>query len=347
MSGYGLASSAAGDIYFVTGNSDPDGSTIDGVNNVAESVVQVSSDLSTVKSVFTPDNASDLEGGDNDFGSGGALLLPPQAGAPSNLLTAAGKDGNMYFLNADNLNNNTTGSGRILGTYGIGGCWCGESYFTGHDGKGHVVTSGNNSVSVWTVKGATTSTLTQQFTTDGNSGAQDPGFFTTVSTNGTAASSQVIWAVSRPDGSPSENVSLYAYNGGNGATLFSGVAGTWPNTGGNANIVPVAANGKVYVASYEGLAIFGLSSGPAATVPASEARAVAARVPLAPGMHEIYGMVRAVAGSTITVVKRDGTIVSVDAQPAVANMNFAEPAVGRGILVRGAYNNDGVLVAQS
>src|SRR6202789_894782 len=71
MSGYGLASSAAGDIYFVTGNSDPDGSTIDGVNNVAESVVQVSSDLSTVKSVFTPDNASDLEGGDNAFGAGG------------------------------------------------------------------------------------------------------------------------------------------------------------------------------------------------------------------------------------------------------------------------------------
>jgi len=40
--------------------------------------------------------------------------------------------------------------------------------------------------------------------------------------------------------------------------LFQGAAGTWPYTGGNANIVPVVANGKVYVASYKELAIFGL-----------------------------------------------------------------------------------------
>jgi hypothetical protein len=40
--------------------------------------------------------------------------------------------------------------------------------------------------------------------------------------------------------------------------LFQGTAGTWPNTGGNANIVPVVVNGKVYVASNKQLNIFGL-----------------------------------------------------------------------------------------
>ncbi len=35
-------------------------------------------------------------------------------------------------------------------------------------------------------------------------------------------------------------------------------AGDWPNTGGNANIVPVVANGRVFVANYRALSIFGL-----------------------------------------------------------------------------------------
>jgi len=41
--------------------------------------------------------------------------------------------------------------------------------------------------------------------------------------------------------------------------LFHGVAGIWPNVNGNSNLVPVVANGKVYVASYRQLRIFGLT----------------------------------------------------------------------------------------
>src|SRR5262249_44957851 len=90
MSGYGLASSVAGDIYFVTGNSDYSGNSYDKVQNIAESVVQLSPDLSSVKSLFTP-MGSDigwqiLDEEDADFGSGGAMLLPPQSGQSANLL---------------------------------------------------------------------------------------------------------------------------------------------------------------------------------------------------------------------------------------------------------------------
>ena len=35
-------------------------------------------------------------------------------------------------------------------------------------------------------------------------------------------------------------------------------AGTWPNTGGNSNLVPVVANGEVFVASHAQLKIFGI-----------------------------------------------------------------------------------------
>jgi hypothetical protein len=41
-------------------------------------------------------------------------------------------------------------------------------------------------------------------------------------------------------------------------TLFKGAAGTWPNLTGNANLVPVVANGQVLVASNKQLQIFGL-----------------------------------------------------------------------------------------
>ena len=40
--------------------------------------------------------------------------------------------------------------------------------------------------------------------------------------------------------------------------LFQEAAGTWPNVRGNANLVPVVADGHVYVASHKQLRIFGL-----------------------------------------------------------------------------------------
>ena len=40
--------------------------------------------------------------------------------------------------------------------------------------------------------------------------------------------------------------------------LFKGKAGAWPNLGGNSNLVPVVANGMVFVASDKQLQIFGL-----------------------------------------------------------------------------------------
>jgi hypothetical protein len=42
-------------------------------------------------------------------------------------------------------------------------------------------------------------------------------------------------------------------------TLFNGTAGAWPNRTGNSNLVPVVANGLVFVASNQQLQIFGLT----------------------------------------------------------------------------------------
>lgn len=265
MSGYGPAADDAGNILFVTGNSDYSGTTYDGVTNIQESVVKVSSTLTTVLDLFTPQNQAALDQSDGDFGSGGVLVLPDQPGSIPHLAVAAGKDGNMYFMNEDNLGGYSPTANHVLGTYSIGGCWCGQSYFVDpSDGAARVVSSGGSSIGVWKLATSPQVTLTNLTNSPGLNNGQDPGFFTSISSNGTA--SPIIWALSRPttsnNGAP---ISLYAFNpesgGGTMTTLFQATAGGWPNTTGNANLVPVVANGLVFVASNRQLQIFGLIGG--------------------------------------------------------------------------------------
>jgi len=300
MSGYALAKDEPGNVFFVTGNSDSDQHTgatsYNPPFNLQESVVKVPPDLSTVVDYFTPSGASGvvaLDQQDLDFGSGGVMLLPIQPGPNPRLAVAAGKAGQLFLLNREGLGFfNANGPNNVLGSFDIGKCWCGPSYFLGSDGVGRVVTSGGNNVEVWKVQTSPKVTLVQEGQSAPLNGgvppAQDPGFFTSVSSNGQVPGTAIIWAVARPIDRSPPHVTLYAFDASNGATLFSAVAGTWPNVFGNANIVPVVANGKVYVASNKGLAIFGLGT----PIPFPQT-VIAAKPPLAAatpsGTHVVYG----------------------------------------------------------
>jgi hypothetical protein len=261
MSGYGPATDDSGNILFVTGNSEA--GTYDGLTNIQESVVKVPSTLTTVLDLFTPSNQIALDQGDVDFGSGGVMVLPDQPGAITHLAVAAGKDGNMYLMNEDSLGGHSP-KNNVLGVYSIGGCWCGESYYVDpNDGLGRVVSSGSPSIIVWKVQ---TSPKVSLFklppSTVPLDGWQGGGFFTSISSNGNA--NPIIWAVSRPPNTKAAPIYLYAFNpdtGKAGTTieeLISLEAGAWPNLGGNSNLVPVVANGLVFVASNKQLKIFGL-----------------------------------------------------------------------------------------
>jgi hypothetical protein len=259
MSGYGLTADSAGNILFVTGNSDSSGTTYDGVSNLQESVVKVSGNLATVLDVFTPSNQAQLDAIDSDFGSGGVMVLPKQAGTIPNLAVAAGKSGGMFLMNEDNLGGYSTTKNNVLSNYAIGPCFCGASYFVdGIDNMPRVVASGGVTVSLWKVRTSPKPTLLSLAHAAIVSG-QSPGFFTSVSSNG--KTNPIIWAVSRPVSKASNSISLYAFDPEVTPVmkqLFHGTAGAWPNVGGNANLVPVVANGRVYVASNRQLRIFGL-----------------------------------------------------------------------------------------
>jgi hypothetical protein len=71
--------------------------------------------------------------------------------------------------------------------------------------------------------------------------------------------------LSRPPNSQAAPITLFALNPDAGSKkqpaikqLFKATAGAWPNLTGNANLVPVVANGQVFVASNKQLQIFGL-----------------------------------------------------------------------------------------
>ena len=260
MSGYGVAADTSGNVFFVTGNSDPGSNTYTGTTNIQESVVKMTSDLTKVLDLFTPSNVFPLDQGDTDYGSGGVMVIPDLTGTVPHLAVAAGKDGRNFILNRDKMGGfqNPDIPKHVV----VDACWCGPSYFKGWDGVSRVVSSGGLTARTWKVNTSASTALSLEAAAAAfTSGPHDGGLFTSVSSDGTTANTALIWAVARPAGTDTHST-LLALNGtASGASLaqlWSGQAGTWPNTNANPNIVPTVANGRVYVASYKQIQIFGL-----------------------------------------------------------------------------------------
>jgi hypothetical protein len=351
MSGYGVAADPAGDVYFATGNSDYSGNTYNSVTNLSESIVKVSSDLTQVLSFFTPSDVSELDIGDTDTGSGGVMLLPPGTSATPTtpLAVAAGKEGTMFLLNRNSLGGYTpSGPNDDLAEEQIGGCWCGESYFNAaSDSVPRLVASGGNNLTVWKVQNSPTANLTLAASSSQLPGAQDPGFFTTVSSDANGAGA-IIWALARPQTIPG-NLTLYAFESEAQtsaplATLYQGNAGSWVDYNGNADLVPVVANGKVYVASYQQLDIFGIGGSleKPASVGAPGLGALRSTIGAA---HEVTGTLLAIKGSKLTLRTRTGRVVRVDASEARRRERSAVLVLGKPFYVSGTYDAAGVLHA--
>jgi hypothetical protein len=340
MSGFGLASGSNGWVYFTTGNSDYNGKSYNKVTNIAESAAAMSADLSTMQGLFTPSDHRQLDQCDCDFSSGGLMLLPDQPGRFAHIAAAAGKEGLLYLLDGDDLR-------KQFGNYYEGSCWCGPSYFKGSDGIGRIVSSGGTAVTVWQLaagKGVRPS-LSQQSQFNNIADGQDWGFFTSVSSNGTTAGTDIVWAVGRPTDNDPAYVDLYAVNPDNGQLLFSEVAGQWPNTGGNSNIVPMVANGLVYVASDQMLTIFGPGGSRKATLP--KIRFVDMRAKLSPGERDIYGTVLEANDHLTTIRERNGAVLRVDFSDAIRTSSYVPPQPGHAVHARGTIDKSGLMHAAS
>jgi hypothetical protein len=358
MSGYGIAAAPNGSLFFTTGNSTP--LTYDGVKNIQESVVKLDPTLKTVMSLFTPYNVDFLDSNDQDVSAGGVLVVPTQPGPIPKLAVATSKSGTMYLLNRANLGGFTPGGpDNVLDEKALGACWCGPSYFMGPDGVGRIVSSGgmegvNTQIITWKIlqtsptalveEGAATLPLTGY---PGAQEAQDAGTFTTVSSSGTQDT--IIWATGRPTNPHTLAIHLYAYaaapSNGKLTLLYSSRAGSWANAGYNANIVPVVANGHVFVASNQQLTIFGLGGGPFVAPAAAAAKPAALKANAPP--NAITGVLEHVDGPVLTLRTRAGTIVRVDDSDAFRSGQIGVLVPGNAYGVQGTYDSTGALRAQA
>ena len=121
--------------------------------------------------------------------------------------------------------------------------------------------------------------------------------------------------------------------------------------GGNANIVPVVFNGKVYVASAfkqapapttGQLQIFGIGGTLAPTL--------ASQIAPLPSLHVISGTFQKVSGSILTLTRRNGISATIDASQAARNEQIGTPLnVGIPLTVQGSSIDPktGALLADS
>jgi len=355
MSGYGLATDPSGDLFFTTGNtgvSNAGVSFYDSTTDIADTMVKMAPDLSKVVDFFTPANVSALDQYDTDFGSGGTMVLPDQTGPVPHLAVAAGKDGNLYIVNRDTGKMGEFQNPNVSASVQIGGdCHCGPSYFKGADGVGRVVTSGGPDLVQWKINTANKPALAQEAQVAFTSG-QDGGGFTSISSDGTTAKTAIIWAVGRPMSNTDVRVTLYAFDATAAGTsltpLWHDYAGSWPNTGGDANIVPTVANGMVYVASNKQLQIFGLIR--PTKSPKRMSRMIAQAEPAAasfvPETGPVYwGTIRSVDGSKVTLELRTGKTVTVDVSQIMPRATSDFGAIGRWLAVSGTLDANGVVAA--
>jgi hypothetical protein len=259
MAGAGLAADSSGNIYFLDANGDFDtnlnasGFPSDGDYGNAFMKVSTSGNQLAVADYFEMDSEASENGSDTDLGSGGTIVLPDLSdgsGHAWHLAVGAGKDNNLYLVNRDSMgkfsSNNKNIYQELAGSL-PGGVFAMPAYFNNTIYYGSV----GSPIQAFTITNAklATSATAQTANSFGY-----PGATPSVSANG--SSNGIVWAVE--NNSPAV---LHAYNATNLNELYNSNQasnGRDQFGAGNKFITPMIANGKVFVGTTNGVAVFGL-----------------------------------------------------------------------------------------
>jgi len=182
-----------------------------------------------------------------------------------------------------------------------------------------IVSSAGTAIQTWLIETSPSPHLVSEASVSIPASFQDPGFFTVVSSNGGHGDSAIIWSLARPASNDSLTLIAFAAIPSNGTfkQLYSSTAGPWVSLLANANAVPVVANGKVYVASYQTLMIFGANGTAAprpAVVPGNDTRVLSQGV-----SNRVSGILLSVDGATLTLRTPTGRSVRVNSDLAMRN----------------------------
>jgi hypothetical protein len=261
MAGSGLAADPNGNLFLLAGNGTFDttfnaqGFPINGDYGNAFLKLSTTGGTLAVADYFNMYNTVALSEADWDLGSGGVIVLPDitdNSGHVHHLAVGAGKEGNIYVVDRDNMGkwnpSNNNNVYQVLNGVLPTGVWSTPSYFNNTVYYG----SRNDHLRAFTFSNALL----------GSSPASQsanlfpyPGAFPLITSNQGAGG--IVWAVA--NGTPAV---LYAYDATNLAhELYdsSQAPGGRDLFGpGNKFITPIVANGLVFVGTQTGVPVFGL-----------------------------------------------------------------------------------------
>jgi hypothetical protein len=265
MSGDGPAADSSGNIYLLDGN----GTFDDTLNSngfpehgdYGNGFIKIStaSNSLSVADYFTMFNTDSESNADEDLGSGGEILLPDLQDGQGNtwhLAVGAGKDGHIYVANRDLMGKfNTSNDSAIyqeIDSNGLGGgVWSAPAYFNNKVYYGAV----SDHLRAFSIASAKLSTPASSMSA---TSFGYPGTTPSISANGDG--NGIVWAVENNGGGNAGGV-LHAYDATNlGTELYNSnqAANNRDHFVDNKFITPMIANGKVYVGTPNGVAVFGL-----------------------------------------------------------------------------------------
>jgi hypothetical protein len=260
MSGAGLGGDTQGNIFFLDANGSFD-ATLDGNGFPAQGdfgnsflKISTSGNKLAAADYFAAYDLQSESDADQDLGSGGAMLLPDlvdAGGATRHLAVGAGKDTNIYVVDRDNMGKfNPSSNSMYQEVSGAlsGGVFSAPAFF---GNTVYYAASGDHLKTFPVTQARLAMTpATQSATVFGF-----PGATPSISSNGTQ--NGIVWAI---ENQSSAGV-LHAYDATNLASeLYNsnqapGIRDHFPYS---KYVPPTIANGKVFVGTTSGVAIFGL-----------------------------------------------------------------------------------------
>ncbi|HKE91518.1 MAG TPA: hypothetical protein VKB45_14385 [Gemmatimonadales bacterium] len=265
-SGTGMAADAAGNLYEVVGNGSV-GDSLDptSLTNRSESALKLTPSGATlqVASWFTPADYQFLNNNDLDYGSAGALLIPG-----SNYFFTAAKDGTLYLLDKDNMGGYQPGANQVQQVIQL---TSGEMHFHPAYFRG----SAKEFVYLWPEnaplyaipfdRGSNRLDQSGELTMSNGGPTGHSGAVLSVSSNGSADGTGIVWASYAVSGDAEHDVSqgvLRAFDA-NDITrqLWSSLQNAARDGVGNyAKFAsPTVANGRVYLPTFSNqVVVYGL-----------------------------------------------------------------------------------------
>ncbi len=327
MSGRGPVVDGNGNVYYISGNGD-----WNGTRNFGESFVKFGSSAGMpLLDWFTPDNWSSLNAGDTDLGSSGPILIPG-----TDLLLGGGKASIFYLMHTSSLGHEQSGNGQIVQSLANNGGEIkgGPVYWNRSGGVGpwmYAWSNGCDYLKAYHFNGTRfDSSIVSESTIASPCGAS--GGVLTLSANGSTPGSGIVWS-SMPladDGDHgvhqgilralnADDLSKELWNSRLNATRDD--SGNWPKYS-----PPTVVGGRVYLASFPADGISNASLNVYGLLTATPDFAIAAS-PASSGVNPGGSVSYTI--STSSLFNFSGAVaLSVSGLPAGATASFASNNIG-------------------